>query len=54
MQRTINNYFATSSLSLYLKQLYSNCKSFKLALKDFLCCHSFYTLEEYFENDKNI
>jgi hypothetical protein len=34
-----------------------NCTGFKLGLKDFLCCHSFYTLEEYFDFDydkKNI
>jgi hypothetical protein len=44
-----------NNLPLYLKQLHNNCTGFKLALKDFLCCHSFYTLEEYFdfEYDKN-
>jgi hypothetical protein len=41
-----------NSLPLYLKQLYNNCKCFKLALKDFLCCYSFYTFEEYFEYKK--
>jgi hypothetical protein len=45
-----------NNLPLYLKQLYNNCTGFKFALKDFFCCHSFYTLEEYFnfEYDKNI
>jgi hypothetical protein len=42
-----------NNLPLYLKQLYNNCTCFKLALKDFLCCRSFYTLEEYFYYDKN-
>jgi hypothetical protein len=44
-----------NDLPSYLKQLYNNCTGFKLALKDVLCCHSFYTLEEYFdfEYDKN-
>jgi hypothetical protein len=43
-----------NSLPLYLKQSYNNCICFKLVLKDFLCCHSFYTLEEYFEHEKKI
>ena len=38
-----------NSLPLYLKQLFTNCKDFKIALKDFLISHSFYTLDEYFE-----
>jgi hypothetical protein len=42
-----------NSLPLYLKQLHNNFKGFKLALKDFLYRHSFYTLEEYFDYDKN-
>jgi hypothetical protein len=44
-----------NNLRLYLKQLYNNCTGFKSALKDLLCCRSFYTLEEYFdfEYDKN-
>jgi hypothetical protein len=37
-----------NNLPLYLKELYNNCKCFKLALKDFLCYHSFYTLDEFF------
>jgi hypothetical protein len=36
-------------LPLKLKQLYKNIKQFKLTLKEFLSCHSFYTLDEYFE-----
>jgi hypothetical protein len=44
-----------NNLPLYLKQLYDNRTGFKSALKDFLCCRLFYTLEEYFdfEYDKN-
>jgi hypothetical protein len=42
-----------SSLPLYLKQLHNNFKGFKLALKDSLYRHSFYTLEEYFDYDEN-
>jgi hypothetical protein len=38
-----------NSLPLYLKQLYNNSKGFKIAFKDFLTSHSFYTLEEYFD-----
>jgi hypothetical protein len=38
-----------SSLSLKLKELYKDVKHFKLALKERLCYHSFYTLTEYFE-----
>jgi hypothetical protein len=34
-----------NNLPLYLKQLHNSCTGFKLVLKDFLCCHSFYTLE---------
>jgi hypothetical protein len=33
-----------NSLPLRLKQLYKDVKDFKSALKEFLCCHSFYTL----------
>jgi hypothetical protein len=38
-----------------IKQLYNNPIDFKLALKKFLCDHSFYTLDEYFDykHDKN-
>jgi hypothetical protein len=36
-------------LPLSLKQLYKDVKWFKLKLKEFLSCHSFYTLDEYFE-----
>jgi hypothetical protein len=36
-------------LPLKLKQLYNDVTYFKIALKEVLCCHSFYTLEEYFE-----
>jgi hypothetical protein len=32
-------------LPLKLKQLYKNVKQFKLKLKEFLSCHSFYTLD---------
>jgi hypothetical protein len=42
-----------NSLPLYLKQLYNYSKGFKIALKDFLTSHSFYTLEEYFDYSKN-
>jgi hypothetical protein len=38
-----------NSLPINLKQLFNNCKDFKIALKDFFIYHSFYTLEEYFE-----
>jgi hypothetical protein len=38
-----------NSLPLKLKHLYKDVKHFKLALKSFLCCHSFYTLTQYFE-----
>jgi hypothetical protein len=38
-----------NSLPLRLKQLYKDVKHFKSALKEFLCCHPFYTLTEYFE-----
>jgi hypothetical protein len=41
-----------NSLLLKLKQLYKDLKHFKSALKEFLCCHSFYTLTEYFEYSK--
>jgi hypothetical protein len=36
-------------LTLNLTQLYKEVKQFKLKLKEFLRCHSFYTLDEYFE-----
>jgi hypothetical protein len=36
-------------LPLNLKQLYKDVKRFKLKLKEYLSCHSFYTLDEYFE-----
>jgi hypothetical protein len=36
-------------LLLSLKQLYKYVKQFKLKLKEYLSCHSFYTLDEYFE-----
>jgi hypothetical protein len=36
-------------LPLCLKQLYKDVKQFKLKLKEFFSCHSFYTLDEYFE-----
>jgi hypothetical protein len=36
-------------LPLNLKQLYKDVNQFKLKLKEFLSCHSFYTLDEYFE-----
>jgi hypothetical protein len=38
-----------NSLPLRLKQLYKDVKHFKSVLKEFLFCHSFYTLTEYFE-----
>jgi hypothetical protein len=38
-----------NSLPLNLKQLYKEVKWFKLKLKEFLNCHSCYTLDEYFE-----
>jgi hypothetical protein len=41
-----------SSLPLQLKQLHNDFKYFKSALKDFLYCHSFYTLEEYLDCGK--
>jgi hypothetical protein len=39
-----------NSLPPQLKHLYNDHKCFKFALKDFLYCHSFYTLEEYFDH----
>jgi hypothetical protein len=42
-----------NSLPSQLKQLHNDFKCFKLGLKDFLYCHSFYTLEEYFNHAKN-
>jgi hypothetical protein len=42
-----------NSLPLHLKELFNNCKCFKLALKDFLWDHSFYTLDEFFDYYKN-
>jgi hypothetical protein len=42
-----------NSLTPQLKHLYSDHKCFKLALKDFLYCHSFYTFEEYFDHGNN-
>jgi hypothetical protein len=36
-----------NKLPVYIKQLYNNCKGFKLALKKFLCFNS--TLKEYFD-----
>jgi hypothetical protein len=42
-------------LPVYIKQLYNDPVNFKLVLKDFLCVHSFYTLNDYFDfiYDKN-
>jgi hypothetical protein len=42
-----------NSLPLYLKELYKDCKCFKLASKYFLCDHSFYTLDEFFDYCKS-
>jgi hypothetical protein len=42
-----------NSLPPQLKHLYNDHKCFKLALKDFWYCHSFYTLEEYFDHGNN-
>jgi hypothetical protein len=42
-----------NSLPPQLKHLYNDHKCFKLLLKDFLYCHSFYTLEEYFYHGNN-
>jgi hypothetical protein len=42
-----------NSLPPQLKQLHSDFKCFKLALKDFLYCHTFYTLEEYYDHGNN-
>jgi hypothetical protein len=41
-----------NGLPLQLKQLHNDFKYFKSALKDFLYCHSFYTLEEYLDYGK--
>jgi hypothetical protein len=38
-----------NNLPVSIKQLYNNPIGFKLALKKFLCHHSFYTLDEYFD-----
>jgi hypothetical protein len=38
-----------NNLPVSIKQLYNNPIDFKLALKEFLCDHSFYTLDEYFD-----
>jgi hypothetical protein len=44
-----------NNLPVSIKQFYNNPIDFKLALKKFLCDHSFYTLDEYFyyRHDKN-
>jgi hypothetical protein len=44
-----------NNLPVSIKQLYNNPIHFKLALKKFLCNHSVYTLDEYFDyrQDKN-
>ena len=42
-----------NNLPFQIKQLHNDFKCFKLALKDFLYCHSFYTLQEYFYHGKN-
>jgi hypothetical protein len=42
-----------NSLPPQLKQLYNDFKCFKLALKDFLYCHTFYTLEEDYDHGNN-
>jgi hypothetical protein len=42
-----------NSLHPQLKQLYNDFKCFKLVLKDFLYCHTFYTLEEYYDHGNN-
>jgi hypothetical protein len=42
-------------LHVYIKQLYNDPVNFKLVLKEILCVHSFYTLNDYFNfiYDKN-
>jgi hypothetical protein len=42
-------------LPVYIKKLYNDPVNFKLVLKEFLCVHSFYTLNDYFDfiYDKN-
>jgi hypothetical protein len=44
-----------NNLPVFIKKVYNNPIDFKLALKGFLCNHSFYTLDEYFDCrfDKN-
>jgi hypothetical protein len=37
-----------NNLPVSIKRLYDNPTAIKLALKIFLCDHSFYTLDEYF------
>jgi hypothetical protein len=37
-----------NNLPPHIKQLSDDTKNFKLQLKNFLCQHSFYSLEEYF------
>jgi hypothetical protein len=47
---------AFDHLPRHIKILVSDMKCFKLSLKKFLCHHSFYSIEEYFEHadDKDI
>ena len=41
---------AFNHLPPYIKNLVDNLKVFKLALKKFLYCHLFYSIEEYYES----
>jgi hypothetical protein len=42
-----------NSLPPYLKKLHNDSRLFRLALKDYLYTHSFYTLQEYYNLDNN-
>jgi plasmid replication initiation protein len=40
-----------NSLPPYIKDVSNNVKKFEYSLKQFLCIHSFYSLEEYFQHN---
>ena len=52
IQLSISNFTAIkiyNQLPVYMKSLLSNQKRFKYTLKRFLCQHSFYSIEEYYD-----
>jgi hypothetical protein len=46
--------FTFNHLPLYIKNLAEDLKAFKLALKEFLYRHSFYSIEEYYEHSAEL